>query len=249
MTSEAYIISKYEIFKIIKVGNIGMNLEGQGLIRGESANEYASRILKLNILNLTLAPGQLISENEVAEMLNISRTPVREAFIRLAHNNLLEIYPQKGTYVSKINLDYVEEGWFARITLEAAIVKLVCDDYFSEGLVKDLEENLHMQEYYAEKKDLFKFLAMDEAFHRSLYKACRKERTCLVIESLNYDYYRTRALTTGIKLEKTLAQHTGIKNAIKDRDGIKASKMMEEHLSSLKLDLEILKVQHPEFIK
>jgi GntR family transcriptional regulator, rspAB operon transcriptional repressor len=74
-----------------------INLECLEKTRGESAREYVTRILRSNILNLNLIPGQSISENEVAELLKMSRTPVREAFIRLFQDNLIEIYPQKGT--------------------------------------------------------------------------------------------------------------------------------------------------------
>lgn len=227
-----------------------MNLECLDSIKGESAREYAYRILKFNILNLYLEPGHPISENEIGERLNISRTPVREAFIRLAQDKLLDIYPQKGTNVSKINLDYVEEGWFTRITLESAIVGLLCENFVTEELIKDLEENLYMQDYYSSKKDLFKLMSMDEAFHRLLYKACKKERTCTIIEGLNYDYYRTRVLSLSsiIKLETLLVQHMDIKNAILEKDRVRAMKAMEEHLNSVKFDEEILKRDYPEFL-
>lgn len=228
-----------------------MKLERPGIIKGESAREYASRVLKFNILNLYLPPGQPISENEIAESLNISRTPVREAFIRLAEADLIEIYPQKGTYVSKINLENVEEGWFARITLESAVVKLICENPVNEALIRDLEENLHMLKYYIDTGELFKIISMDEAYHRILYGACNKERICAAIESLNFDYYRTRiiSLAHGIKPEEVFTQHTEIKNSIKERDGLKARKAVESHLNSVKVDEEILKNKHPEFVK
>jgi GntR family transcriptional regulator, rspAB operon transcriptional repressor len=227
-----------------------INLECLEKTRGESAREYVTRILRSNILNLNLIPGQSISENEVAELLKMSRTPVREAFIRLFQDNLIEIYPQKGTYVSKINLNYVEEGWFARITFEKAIIKLVCEHFVNEGLIKSLEENLHMQDYYIGTKDLLKVMHLDETFHRSLYKACGKERTYSAIEGLNYDYYRVRilSLTSKTKLENVFSQHAEIKNAIKERDIFRADKAVEDHLLSVKFDEEILKSKYSHYL-
>lgn len=225
-------------------------IERPEMKKGESAREYANRIIKLNILNLNYAPGQSISENEFSEILNISRTPIREAFIRLSQDGLIQIYPQKGTYVSKINLENVEEGWFTRITLESAIVKLVCESFVDERLINALEENLHFQQFYVDRKEHFKVMNLDEEFHRILYAACKKERTCNAIQSLNYDYYRIRMLniTSAIKMESILSQHVEIKNALKDRDSKKAQSAIEDHLNSVKMDEEIIRKEHPNFL-
>ena len=227
-----------------------MNLVGLKKIKGEPAREYVTRVLRANIFNLNLYPGQLINENEIAEMLDISRTPVRESMIRLAQDNLIETFPQKGTYVSRINLKYVEEGWFARITMEKAIVKLVCENYASDELINSLEENLHMLEYYVGTKDYLKILNMDDEFHRSIYRACGKERICLAIEGLNNDYYRVRflSLSSASKAGAVLSQHTEIKNAIVEKDSLRAQKAVEDHLQNVRLDQEIMKSKYPEFL-
>ena len=227
-----------------------MNLVCLEKIKGESAREYVTRVLRANILNLNLNPGQLINENEIAELLNISRTPIRESIIKLTQDNLIETYPQKGTYISRINLKYVEEGWFARATMEKAIMKLVCENYASDELIKNMEENLHMLEYYIGTKDYLKIIVNDDEFHRSIYRACEKERICLAIESLNNDYYRVRflSLSSTSKIETVLSQHNEIKNAIKEKDSLRAQKAVEEHLKYVKLDQEIIMNEYPEFL-
>ena len=65
----------------------------------ETIKNYTYRVLRSNIIDLNLKPGESISENEIANNLNVSRTPVREAFSLLVSEQLLEIYPQKGTQV------------------------------------------------------------------------------------------------------------------------------------------------------
>ncbi len=226
-----------------------MNLECPGKIRGESSREYATRLLRFNILNLNLKPGESISENEIANFLNISRTPVREAFIRLSQDQLIEIYPQRGTSVSKINLNFVEEGRFVRTTLEKALIKLVCENYVNDGLITNLEENIHMQEFNINIKNYLKIMQLDEEFHRIIFKACNKERTHSVIESLNYDFYRIRMfrITSSIRLDIVFAQHVDIKNAIKAKDALWAEKAMDEHLTSVKFDQEIVRQEYPEY--
>ena len=80
----------------------------------ETGREYALRVLKENIVGLDLLPGSMLSENEIASCLNLSRTPVREAFIELSKVKIVEIYPQKGSVVSLIDYNMVEEARFMR---------------------------------------------------------------------------------------------------------------------------------------
>jgi len=226
-----------------------MNLDISQKAKGESASEYATRVLRQNILSLNLKPGESISENEIAGLLDTSRTPIREAFIKLSHDNLIEIYPQRGTSVSKINMDYVEEGRFTRVTLEKALASLICEQYASQELVTNLEENLHMLEYAISTKNNLKIVQLDEVFHKYLFRECKKERIHDVIESLNYDFYRLRMLTTSISMNFVYSQHKEIIEAIKTRDTLRAEKAIEEHLTAIKLDQEVIREQFPEFFK
>ena len=83
----------------------------------ENVREYAYRVLYDNIMNLHLVPGTAMSEQELSTMLSVSRTPVREAFIRLAQKGLLDVLPQRGTFVSKINTEQLAEFRFLRVTI------------------------------------------------------------------------------------------------------------------------------------
>jgi len=224
-----------------------MNLECPEKIKGESAREYATRVLRLNILNLNLKPGESISENEIANFFKTSRTPIREAFIKLSQEQLIEIYPQRGTSVSKINMDYVEEGRFTRVTLEKALASLICERYVNQELITMLEENLHMLEFNISNKNILKIVELDEVFHKILFRACKKERIHDVIESLNYDFYRLRMLTSTISMNFVYSQHKEIIEAIKDRDVARAEKAIEEHLESVMFDQEVIKKEYPEY--
>lgn len=92
------------------------------------------QILKEEIIKLHLEPGLNISEKGISEKFNISRTPVREAFLLLSQDGLLDIYPQKGTFVSLIDLDAVEEARFLRECVERAVVKLACKKFPQEKM-------------------------------------------------------------------------------------------------------------------
>ncbi|MBU3181932.1 GntR family transcriptional regulator [Clostridium psychrophilum] len=80
----------------------------------------------------------IISEIEILEKFNVSRTPVREAFARLSQEGLISVYPQKGTFVSLIDLLSVEEARFMREHLERAILRLACENFPKEIIIEHL---------------------------------------------------------------------------------------------------------------
>ena len=112
----------------------------------ESAREYAMRIVKENIVSLQLVPGSLVSENEIAQQLGLSRTPVREALIELSKANIVETLPQKGSRIALIDYALVEESQFLRLVLECAAVKLVCEHHETADL-SYLNENVELQDF------------------------------------------------------------------------------------------------------
>lgn len=94
----------------------------------ENVRAYVYRLLYHNIMSVRLTPGTAVSEQEVSSYLDISRTPVREAFIHLSQDGLVEILPQRGTFISKIDTALIEENRFMRLTLERAVIRLACQD-------------------------------------------------------------------------------------------------------------------------
>jgi DNA-binding GntR family transcriptional regulator len=219
-------------------------------LSGETMREYIIRVLRKNIINLNLKPGQNISEIEIAEELGVSRTPIREAFIKLAHENLLEVYPQKGTYVSLIDLNIVEEAKFLRLTLEKAIIQLVCRD-ISAQYIMELEENLKRQEFCLNKGNFTKLLKLDDQFHHLFFKACQKERTYFLMDSFNSHFNRVRMLrlTANSDIDMIVSQHYKILAAIKEKDAEKAVRAVEVHLERLGIESELVQQQYSSYFK
>src|SRR5699024_9920454 len=110
----------------------------------ETGREYALRNLKDNIIHLELKPGSMVSENELAAQMGLSRTPVREALMELSKVRLVDVYPQRGSAVALIDYDPVEEARFMRSVLEGAVVELDCD-MVTEGDLARLRENIALQ--------------------------------------------------------------------------------------------------------
>lgn len=212
--------------------------------------EYVYQTLKTNILNLKLEPGRAISESEISELLEVSRTPVRESFLKLAQEELLEVYPQKGTFVSLIDLDLIEEGRFLREHMERAVVRLACSVITYDTLLQ-LETNLKLQGVSAEMKDYVRLYELDEEFHRLIFRGCNKERIWNSIQQLNADFNRIRILRLYVKKEWDLiiGHHKNIFEAIRDKDEDKAERVMREHLHLVIDDANELSQKYPEYFK
>lgn len=216
---------------------------------GESGRDYAYRIIKQNIIYRELKPGVMLSEKEIGDQLGLSRTPVREALIELAKTQIVEILPKRGSRVSYINYDLMEEAEFVRKSLELAIVKLACDMRTDEDLL-ELKKNLMLQEIYLEHRDHIKFMELDNAYHKKLFQICNKNQAFDMMTGLcvHLDRVRDLAITT-VKDLKIVDDHIKIVDAIRDRDKETAAKVMSYHLDRYKIDKEAVRNAHPELFK
>lgn len=227
-----------------------MKLETIEKKSSESIKGYAYRVLRNNIVDLNLKPGEIISENEIANNLNVSRTPVREAFAKLVSEELLEIYPQKGTQVSYIDLKRVEEARFMRLKLEQEVVKLACED-FPEDYLFQLESNVNQQKFCMSKKNYIAAFDLDNSFHELIFKGCNKERIWNAIHFMNGDFDRIRALNliSSMNMDIVFAQHKGIIDAIKAKDSELGVKIVCDHLTKVNDDKMILIDEYPAYFK
>ena len=131
------------------------------------AGIQAYAALRHAIVTLKLRPGQSFSEQEVAQQLRTSRTPVREAFIKLAEAGLIEVLPQRGTFVRKISLKAVKDARFVREAIELAVLREAIGQSGRRLLRHDARSCIAAQREAAASDDLERFLALDDAFHRS----------------------------------------------------------------------------------
>lgn len=219
-----------------------------------NAKEYAYEEIKTEILKLKLTPGTKISEKAMSDRLNVSRTPIREAFLKLAEEELLTIIPQRGTFVSLINLDLAEEARFVREVIETKIVELCCD-HVPEESIFNLEVNLKMQEHHVNNhkqiKQIDKFQDLDELFHKELFIACGKERTWKMIQNVAGHLNRYRLLrlidTKDLDWAVLLVHHKEIYQSIAEKDKKRAVELMKEHMRLMLVEKEILLQAFPEY--
>ncbi|WP_295157018.1 GntR family transcriptional regulator [uncultured Brachyspira sp.] len=215
----------------------------------EPIGNYAVRCLEYNIINMTLPPGTFISEKIVSEVLSISRTPIREAFSRLEKVHLIEIYPQKGTRVSLIDSDIVEETSFMRMVLEKEIVKIVCRNYSQKDL-KFISKNIERYEKNINTDKFYELLKLDNEFHQILFSIANKELTFNLIKDSIKHFNRARIFNI-IEMDRTrtLTEHKNILTLINQKNIKKLTSLMELHLTHVKDDMNFLKNKFPEYFK
>ncbi|MBB6448085.1 DNA-binding GntR family transcriptional regulator [Geomicrobium halophilum] len=215
-----------------------------------STRDRVYETLRENIITLKFKPGSSISEKEISEWMEVSRTPVREAFQKLEQDYLLEILPQRGSIVTLIDSSHVEDARFIREHLEVASVRLACS-HFDPEVLDRLTMNLRMQELFMQEKKFDKLFHLDEEFHALISEGCGKARVWDVISQVNIHLDRVRMLSLTAEYNwKTLLQHhTEILKAVKQGDADTAANIMRKHLSLVSVDQVALKESFPAYFK
>lgn len=214
----------------------------------ETARDYAFRTLRKNIVNLKLQPGSMVSEKELADEMGISRTPTREALIELSKSQIVDILPQKGSYISKIDYNLVDEARFMRLVLENAVVETVCDVATEEDH-RILLQNISMQEIYLNSSSFRQFFQLDNEFHEQLFIIARKTQIYHLMDSMmiHFDRVRMLRLLTDKEVQELLDDHRAILDAIMRKSKIEAGALMTSHLSRYKVDEELIRRDYPDY--
>ncbi|WP_421904606.1 GntR family transcriptional regulator [Mameliella sp.] len=216
-----------------------MNAEGGGTWELDPTlpiSRQVLRILRERIIHNDLKPGDRLSESEVARTYDVSRQPVREAFIRLADLGLLAVLPQRGTIVSRIGYSAVLDARFLREAIEADIAKILARSP-DPAVIAELRAQLARQEE-AEGGDPNDFIDLDELFHRTLAEAAGKRGAWKQIEGLKAQMDRVRFLSLGhFPLRKLIAQHHDIVDQIEQGDVTGANSAVRYHLREVLSDL------------
>lgn len=216
---------------------------------GETSRAYALRTIRDNIVRLGLPPGCKVSESELAAEMGLSRTPVGEVLNELSRVKIVEIYPQRGSIIALIDYDLVEESRFIRQVLECAVVEQVCA-ISAPDMLRKLDENIHLQQFYLANNDPDALLRLDNQFHKTLFEIARKPQAYAMMEntSIHFDRVRRMSLAT-VKDLKIVQDHQQILAAITARDAAAASLRMRDHLNRWKIDEAVIRSKYPDYFR
>ncbi len=200
------------------------------------------------IIRNRFAPGDRISESEIARACAVSRQPVREAFIKLAGEGLLAILPQRGTIITKISYTAVLDARFLREAIEADIVRILASRSRPD-LIRNLRQQIKAQTA-AVRTDPQDFIGLDERFHRTLADAAGKGGAWRLIDGLKSQMDRVRFLSLShFPMKKLIEQHKAVVDRIEigDLDGANAA--IRGHLREVLIDLPKILAANPDFFE
>jgi DNA-binding GntR family transcriptional regulator len=204
--------------------------------------------LRRTILAMEVVPGSALVEKELTARFGTSRTPVREALIRLKEEGLVEIFPQAGTFVARIPTEAIPEAVFIRQALECATVELVARTRREEAVAK-LDATIARQHEALEAGDQEGFHLADEAFHEALATIAGYPGAWKIAHAAKSQIDRCRRMTLPVpgRMAMVIREHLSIVDAIRRRDGPEAGIAMRRHLGTLLPDLLRLQEQHPDY--
>lgn len=207
---------------------------------------YKQLIVAINTMKML--PGQRLSETEISQQLGVSRQPVRETFIKLNQNGLVEVLPQRGTYVVKISVKLINDARFVRESIELAIIKKaieIADSTFFEKIDHLLEK----QQQASNANDMEMFHKYDDAFHKCFAIEIGHEYAWHIVEQQKsrLDRVRFLSLPQAHIMNHLIKQHKVIAQAVKDRDLNAAEIALKNHLSELSSVLPEIIRRHPDY--
>lgn len=186
--------------------------------------------VKEKIIYREFTPGQLLFEGDIAAILNVSKTPVREAFNRLQHEGLIEVIPYKGYFVSTLTFENIKELFELRILLEGFSAKAAaerCSDEQLIELTRLARTKIDSQSPNAQKE----FLKANVEFHTLIGKLSGNRVISLQIESAINRLQRVLFQdTTQATISRMEAEHCELAEAIQSRKGVEAQAISNQHL-------------------
>ncbi|HEU0222086.1 MAG TPA: GntR family transcriptional regulator [Paracoccaceae bacterium] len=222
-------------------------IAGPGRARQGSMSSRVYDVLRQAIIQLKIRPGHSLSETELAGQLKVSRQPVREAFIKLAEAGLVEIRPQRGTYVQLISRREVENARFVREAIEVAFVRRAAAEQ-GEETAAALRDSIARQEQVRQRGDAADFLQEDEQFHQIIARGAGCESAWKLLETLKAQMDRVRFLSfaEATPVDTLIAQHRAIADAVAARDPDRAERAMRAHLGEILKSLPKIATAHPD---
>lgn len=219
-----------------------------------TSDEIFKQILG-RIISLKLEPGQLISENQMSKEYGVSRSVIRTAFTRLRQLGFIEIYPQRGTYISLIDLRHISDLLVLRTAVEKEVLYEIFCFLGEEGrdiLIKRLEENLREQEKCSDEQDYFgRFPSIDSEFHKIMIDSVERSAMMRMLDDIMLHMARWRNFDVAFdnRIPGLILEHRAIVDAIKSGDLHAAQERMGEHLETITDIAERAVAKYPMWFK
>ena len=204
------------------------------------------------IVSVQLEPGTVLQRAELAGHFGISQTPIRDALLRLGEEQLVDIFPQHATVVSRIDLSAALQAHFMRRSIELEILAVLCGlpDLEHGSLVQRLKANLALQEAALHPLDVVRLALADQAFHQEMYEAASVGPLWSLVrrQSGHVDRLRRLNLPDKGKPQAIVRDHRVIFDAIARKDAPAAQQALRQHLSGTLAFVNDIKRRFPQWI-
>jgi DNA-binding GntR family transcriptional regulator len=201
-------------------------------------SEKAYHLIKEKIITLELRPSSVIDEQSLMEELDLGRTPIREALLRLAAEGLVDIIPRRGMFVANVSITDLQKIFEVRITLEGLCARLaaqrIAEEQIAqmETILQDLEQ--------VQNGDGEALMVIDERFHALLYQAADNEFLAELLERLYAPSLRLWHLVLDrlSDVRGAIEQHRGVAEALKAGDGAQAEALIQQHVAEFQQEIK-----------
>jgi DNA-binding GntR family transcriptional regulator len=200
-----------------------------------SLTEEIENILRERILKGEYGIGERIKENQVANELKVSRTPIREAFKQLEKEGLIESVPNRGSFAMGLTKQDVQDIYAVRAAVEALAVEWAVDRIGEDEIFR-LQDAFDRMEFYTRKQDSRKVMELNKTFHEIIYSASGSRFLAQILTAYQEYVEKTRKATVycSDNLPIILQEHRQILLAIQERNKEKAVELISLHLFNSK---------------
>lgn len=206
------------------------------------------RIIETRIITNILPPGERLSESDLAQVLGVSRQPVREALIRLTEAGLVRVMPQRATVVTRISVARVSSARFLREAVERAVIRQAAVQATQVDIAR-MRSLIIEQEAAVATGNHAAFLALDDDLHRAFAASIAHEDVWRALQNVKLQMDRVRYLSMpdATPAARLIQQHGNIVDAVAVRDPDRAEQAVHEHLTELLSSLPRLVASLPHY--
>lgn len=187
--------------------------------------------LREDILSGKYHSDEELREKTIGDELGVSRTPVREALRQLELEGLVRIIPNKGAVVEGISQEDIKDIYEIRSRLEGLCAKRAAE-HITQEQIEELEENIFLVDFHAQKGNYSQMLELDNRFHDILYEASQSRMLKQELSNFHHYVQRVRKITLSMpeRVVKSNDEHRQILEALKKHDQIQAEQLATDHM-------------------
>ena len=210
-----------------------LKIEGYELL-----NQKVYRVLKESIVKGFLEPGTKLLENRIAEEMQVSRTPVREAMQKLVAEGFVKTTPNQTMAVTEVSPEDVKEVLQIRGVLEGLAARIAAKK-INRREIDELENVVAQMSLYVSKENLSSYCRVDDEFHDLILNICGNKWIIQIRDNLGSFIYRFRIKSLSVpgRLKCSLKEHQAIMEALKKRDSVEADRLSQVHMENTVINI------------